>query len=119
MASKKAELALRRRLRIRNRLRRVARGLHRLSVFRSNRHIYAQVINDADGITVVAASSREGGLGISRGGDIEAAATVGAAVAERARKAGVKACYFDRGSYAYHGRVRALADAARNAGLEF
>ena len=108
----------RRAQRTRNRLRKLANGRPRLSIFRSDKNIYAQVIDDAGGVTVAAASSLEGGLG-AKGSDKEAAATVGKLVAERAIEKGVKDVVFDRGRYIYHGRVKALADAAREAGLNF
>jgi len=94
----------------------------RLAVFRSSKHIYAQVINDATATTLAAASSLdEGVLGgeTAYGGNKAAAAAVGKAVAERARQAGIDKVCFDRRSYKYHGRVQALADAAREAGLKF
>lgn len=119
MSSRRNQLAARRKLRTRNRLRAVASGRHRLSVFRSNRQIYAQLIDDSSGNTVASACSLEGGLELARGGDISAAAAVGTKIGERAKQAGINSCYFDRGSYAYHGRVQALAEAARGAGLEF
>ncbi|MCB1272519.1 MAG: 50S ribosomal protein L18 [Microthrixaceae bacterium] len=90
----------------------------RLAVFRSNRHIVAQVIDDAAGNTVAAASSLEADLRVAGTGR-ETAAKVGALVAERAREAGIETVVFDRGGNRYHGRVAALADAARDAGLEF
>jgi len=90
----------------------------RLAVFRSNRHIVAQVIDDASGTTLAAASTHESTLR-STGGNKEGAAKVGALVAERAKAAGVSAVVFDRGGFDYHGRVAAVADAAREAGLEF
>jgi len=90
----------------------------RLAVFRSNKNIYAQVIDDANGVTVAHASSLEGGKG-ARGSNKDAAAKVGALIAERAKEKGVTNVVFDRGSYIYHGRVKALADAAREAGLNF
>jgi len=108
----------RRAQRTRNRLRKLANGRPRLSIFRSDKNIYAQVIDDAGGVTVAAASSLEGGRG-AKGSDKEAAATVGKLVAERAIEKGVKDVVFDRGRYIYHGRVKALADAAREAGLNF
>ncbi|MCU0270520.1 MAG: 50S ribosomal protein L18 [Acidimicrobiales bacterium] len=91
----------------------------RLAVFRSNRHISAQVIDDRSGRTLAAASSVEASLRAGSTGNAEAARKVGELVAERARAAGVERVVFDRGGYLYHGRVAALADAARNAGLEF
>jgi len=90
----------------------------RLAVYRSNRYIYAQVIDDLDGRTVASASSQEPDLRSDRL-NIETAAKVGALVAGRAKEAGVTAVVFDRGGYKYHGRLKALADAAREAGLEF
>ena len=93
----------------------------RLSVHRSSKHIYAQVIDDAKGATVAAASSLEKGLkgSLKTGADKAAAAAVGKLIAERALKAGVKEVVFDRGGYLYHGRVKALGDAARQGGLNF
>jgi large subunit ribosomal protein L18 len=95
--------------------------LPRLSVHRTNDQIYAQVIDDAKGVTVAAASTLEAELksDVKYGGNIAAAAKVGKLVAERAKKAGIEKVMFDRGSYLYHGRVKALADAAREGGLEF
>jgi large subunit ribosomal protein L18 len=108
----------RRAQRTRTRLRKLANGRPRLSIFRSDKNIYAQVIDDAGGVTVAHASSLEKGKG-SKGSDKEAAAAVGKLVAERALEKGVKDVVFDRGRYIYHGRVKALADAAREAGLNF
>lgn len=107
--------------RVRNALKRVANGRARLSVFRSSKHIYAQVIDDRDGKTVAAASSLDKGLkgGMPKGSDLAAAQAVGKLVAERAVKAGIKDVVFDRGGYIYHGRIKALADAAREGGLNF
>jgi large subunit ribosomal protein L18 len=107
--------------RVRQSLRRAANGRLRLSVFRSSKHIYAQVIDDAAGKTVVAASSLEEDLkgSLAKGSDREAAQAVGKLIATRAIEAGVKDVVFDRGGYLYHGRVKALADAAREAGLNF
>jgi len=90
----------------------------RLAVFRSNKHIVAQLIDDADGTTLVSASTQEKSWD-GRGNTVDAATKVGALVAERAKGAGVNTVVFDRGGYLYHGRVAALADAARDAGLEF
>jgi large subunit ribosomal protein L18 len=90
----------------------------RLAVFRSLNHIYAQVIDDAQGHTLVAAASTEKDLR-GKGGNVEGAKAIGKAVAERAKEKGIKRVVFDRGGYQYHGRVKALADAAREAGLEF
>ena len=111
----------RREYRVRNRVIRDAHGRPRLSVFRSNRHMYAQIIDDAAGKTLVAASTVEseiagpGGVG----SDAESAGKVGKLIAERAVKLGISQVVFDRGSYRYHGRITALADAAREAGLDF
>ena len=91
----------------------------RLSVFRSGKHIYAQVIDDLKGATVASASTNEKGEKASKSYNAEAAAAVGKKIAERATKAGVKQVVFDRGGYIYHGRIKALADAAREGGLEF
>ncbi len=92
----------------------------RLNVYRSLNHIYAQVIDDMDGKTIVSANSREGGKGEKRtGGNVAAAKAVGKLIAERAKQKGVTKVVFDRGGYIYHGRVKALADAAREAGLQF
>jgi large subunit ribosomal protein L18 len=109
----------RRKARVRRTLRRAQGNRPRLSVFRSSKHIYAQIIDDAKGHTVASASSIEGELKLEKGTDVAAAAEVGKLVAERALKAGIKDVVFDRGGYIYHGRVKALADAAREAGLNF
>ena len=115
------DLRERRRERLRFQLRQKSGGRVRLSVFRSSKHIYAQVIDDAAGRTVAAASSLDRDLktGLKTGADKDAAAAVGKLVAERALAAGVKEVVFDRGSYLYHGRVKALAEAAREGGLAF
>ena len=105
--------------RVRTRLRKLANGRPRLSVFRSSKNIYAQVIDDANGVTVAAASSLEAGKDGGKGSDKAAAERVGKLVAERALEKGVKDVVFDRGRYLYHGRIKALADAAREAGLNF
>ena len=112
---------MRRAHRVRHTLKRKAHGRARLSVFRSSKHIYAQVIDDTAGRTVVAASTLDKDLkgALKKGSDLEAAQAVGKLVAERALKAGVTDVVFDRGGYLYHGRVKALADAAREAGLNF
>ena len=120
MADKLA-LRDRRRKRLRYQLKVKGAGRPRLSVFRSGRHIYAQVIDDAAGRTVAAASSVEKDLreSLKTGADKDAAVTIGKLVAERALAAGVTAVVFDRGPFLYHGRVKALADAAREGGLNF
>ena len=94
-------------------------GRARLTVFRSDKHIYAQVIDDGKGQTLASASSLEKGFKGKKGSDKDAATLVGKAVAERAVKAGVDTVVFDRGGYLFHGRVKALAEAAREAGLKF
>jgi large subunit ribosomal protein L18 len=121
MSNKPDALFRRRRQRVRFRLRQAAKGRTRLSVFRSSRHIYAQIIDDLAGRTLAAASSLDAGLKgeLKTGGDKAAAAAVGKLIAERAKAAGVERVVFDRGAYLYHGRVKALADAAREGGLEF
>jgi large subunit ribosomal protein L18 len=120
MATKKPG-AIRREIRVRKALKKVAGGRPRLSIFRSSSHIYAQVIDDKHGHTVAAASSLEKDLRdkLKTGADKAAAAEVGKLVAERAKAAGIGKVVFDRGAYLYHGRVKALADAAREGGLEF
>ena len=121
MSEKSKTLFLRRRGRVRAKLRRTARARPRLCVFRSSKHIYAQVIDDAAGNTLAAASSLDKGLkaGLKSGADIAAAGAVGKLIAERAKEKGIKDVVFDRGGYLYHGRVKALADAAREGGLNF
>ena len=112
-----SKLEQRRRSRVRRQIRNRSQGRLRLSVFRSNRYIYAQVIDDLNGKTVASASSRE--KEIFSGAGQEMAAVVGKLVAERASAQGVKEVVFDRGPYLYHGRVKALAEAARENGLSF
>ena len=107
----------RRKNRVRRAVKARANGRPRLSVFRSNQNIYAQVIDDTNGVTLAAASTAEDTK--KSGANTDAAAVVGKAIAERATKAGIKEVVFDRGSYIYHGRVKALADAAREGGLSF
>jgi large subunit ribosomal protein L18 len=119
MNSKK--LFQRRKQRTRFNVKRLSKGKPRLSIFRSGRHVYAQIIDDLAGHTLVAASSVDKELRgkLKTGADKDAAAAVGRVVAERAAKAGVSQVVFDRGGYRYHGRVKALADAAREGGLKF
>jgi large subunit ribosomal protein L18 len=119
--SAKQDLRTRRRVRLRFQLRHKAGGRPRLSVFRSGKNIYAQVIDDAAGVTLAAASTLDKSLreALRTGADKEAATAVGKLVAERALAAGITEVVFDRGSYLYHGRVKALADAAREGGLAF
>jgi large subunit ribosomal protein L18 len=118
MALSPRDSAKRRAERTRIRLRSLANGRPRLSVFRSSKNIYAQIIDDERGVTLASASSLEGEKA-AKGSDKDAAARVGALVAQRAIEKGVKDVVFDRGGYIYHGRVKALADAAREAGLNF
>ncbi len=119
--SRLAKQHQRREYRVRNRVVRDAHGRPRLSVFRSNRHMYAQIIDDTSGTTLAAAStvdpeiSGPGGVG----SDAESAGKVGKLIGERAEKLGISKVVFDRGSFRYHGRIAALADAAREAGLDF
>ena len=119
MANSKRDLFLKRRLRVRNKLRKMAAGRPRLSVHRSNKNIMVQLIDDSQGMTLASASTLEKDLGMVGKNNVEAAAKVGAAIAERAKKAGVEECYFDRGGFLFHGKVKALADAAREGGLKF
>jgi large subunit ribosomal protein L18 len=116
-----AKLSLfdRRRQRVRSTLRLRGAGKPRLSVHRSGRHIYAQVIDDTAGTTLAAASTLDKDLKGKTGATKDGAAAVGKALAERAKKAGVSKVVFDRGGFLFHGRVKALADAARDGGLEF
>lgn len=107
---------------IHTRIRKKVRGTAqqpRLAVFRSVKHIYVQVIDDEQGLTLCAASSAEKGAGANPGGNVAAAQTIGKLIAERAKEKGISKVVFDRGGYIYHGRIKSLADAAREAGLEF
>jgi large subunit ribosomal protein L18 len=109
-----------RRQRIRFRIRKIVSGTAakpRLSVFRSNKEIYAQLIDDVNGVTLAAASSRE--KGVNKGTNVEVASAVGKLIADKALKAGVDTVTFDRGGYLYHGRIKSLAEGAREAGLKF
>ena len=110
-----------RKARVRRAIRVASNGRPRLSVFRSSKQIYAQIIDDANGVTLVAASTVEKDVkaNLKTGADVEAAKAIGKLVAERALAAGLKSVVFDRGQYIYHGRVKALADGAREAGLDF
>ena len=111
-----------RRTRIKNRIRKVVSGTEarpRLTVFRSNKEIYAQIVDDVNGKTISAASSRDKDISSAKGNKSEIAALVGKAIAEKALKAGVETIAFDRGGYLYHGRVKSLAEGAREAGLKF
>lgn len=120
MASRKQSLT-RRSSRVRRQLKVVANGRPRLSVHRSSKNIYVQVIDDAAGKTLASASTLDASLrgDLKTGADVSAAAAVGKLIAERASKAGVKEVVFDRGAFIYHGRIKALAEAAREGGLSF
>jgi large subunit ribosomal protein L18 len=118
MAYSKRKLFQKRRLRVRNKLRKVNAGRPRLSVHRSNKNISAQLIDDVRGITLAAASTLEKDFGMVGQCNVEAASKIGTAIAERAQKAGVTEAYFDRGGFLFHGRIKAVADAARDAGLK-
>jgi large subunit ribosomal protein L18 len=119
MANNKRELFLKRRLRVRNKIKAMSNGRLRLSVHRSNKNISAQLIDDVNGVTVASASTLEKDLGVVGKNNVEAATKVGATIAERAKKAGIEECYFDRGGFLFHGKIKALADAAREGGLKF
>ena len=109
----------RRRATVRRAIKEAATGRARLTVFRSSKHIYAQVIEDLKGSTVATASSLEKDMRSKTGANVDAAKAVGKLVAQRAIEKGVKSVVFDRGGYLYHGRIKALADAAREGGLQF
>ncbi|MBP1806773.1 50S ribosomal protein L18 [Rubellimicrobium aerolatum] len=117
MASTKLELFQKRRMRVRNKLKTVNTGKLRLSVHRSSKNISAQLIDDARGVTLASASTLEKDLGLVGKNNLEAAAKIGATIAERAKAAGVTEAYFDRGGFLFHGKIKALADAARENGL--
>ncbi|GMG83839.1 50S ribosomal protein L18 [Paralimibaculum aggregatum] len=118
MANKR-DLFQRRRMRVRNKLRKMAGDRLRLTVHRSSKNISVQLIDDVQGRTLAAASSLEPALGVVGKNNLEAAAKVGAAIAERAKAHGVEEVFFDRGGFLYHGKLKALADAAREGGLKF
>ena len=119
MALKKQKLFQKRRLRVRNKLRAMSNGRPRLSVHRSSKNISVQVIDDLNGVTLASASSLEKDLGLVGKNNVEAAAKIGTAIAERAKKAGVDEVVFARGGFLFHGKIKALADAAREGGLKF
>jgi len=119
MANNKRELFLKRRLRVRNKIKATSHGRLRLSVHRSRKNISVQLIDDVKGMTVASASSLEKELGVVGKNNVEAAAKIGAAIAERAKAAGFEECYFDRGGFLFHGKIKALAEAAREGGLKF
>ena len=119
--SRLSDRTARRTATVRRKVKLAARGRARLSVFRSSKHIHAQLIDDDKGVTLAAASSLEKSLreGAKTGANIAAAKAVGKLLAERAKEKGIKDVVFDRGGYLYHGRIKALADAAREGGLNF
>ena len=119
--SRLSDRTARRTATVRRKVKLAARGRARLSVFRSSKHIHAQLIDDDKGVTLVAASSLEKAMreGAKTGANIAAAKAVGKLIAERAKAKGIKDVVFDRGGYLYHGRIKALADAARAGGLNF
>jgi large subunit ribosomal protein L18 len=119
MANSKRDLFQKRRLRVRNKLRKTAGDRPRLSVHRSSKNISVQLIDDAQGRTLAAASTLEKDLGFVGRNNVEAAARVGTEIAARAKAAGIEEVYFDRGGFLFHGKVKALADAAREGGLKF
>lgn len=121
MKTRKIDSVTRRKQRVRAQIRKVAKGRIRLSVFRSGKHMYAQLIDDAQGKTLVSASTLDKDLKgkVKNGASTEAAKAVGALIAKRAKEAKLTNVVFDRGSYIFHGRVKALAEAAREAGLAF
>lgn len=119
MANSKYDLFQKRRQRVRNKLRKMAGERPRLSVHRSSKNISVQLIDDAQGRTLAAASTLEKDLGLKGKNNKEAAARIGTEIAARAKAAGVEEVYFDRGGFLFHGKVKALADAARDGGLKF
>ncbi|MEM6676854.1 MAG: 50S ribosomal protein L18 [Pseudomonadota bacterium] len=119
MALSKRELFIKRRLRVRNKLKKMAGDRLRMSVHRSCKNISVQIIDDREGKTICAASTLERALGVVGKNNVEAAAKVGTAIAERAKAAEIGEVYFDRGGFIFHGKVKALADAAREGGLKF
>lgn len=116
--SDKNQARLKRHLRVRKKIKGTPER-PRLNIFRSSKHMYAQIIDDTKGVTIVSASTNDKELKLENGGNVEAARQVGELIAKRAKENGVDKVVFDRGGYLYHGRVKALADAAREAGLEF
>lgn len=114
----KNKARIKRHLRVRKKIKGTAER-PRLNIFRSSKHMYAQIIDDVKGVTLVSASTKDKELQIENGGNVEAAKQVGELIAKRAKANGVEKVVFDRSGYLYHGRVKALADAAREAGLEF
>ena len=118
MANSKRQLFQKRRLRVRNKLRKVNAGRPRLSVHRSSKNMSVQIIDDVNGVTLASASTLEKDLGFVGKNTMDAAKKIGATIAERAKAAGITEAQFDRGGFLFHGRIKALADAAREAGLK-
>ena len=119
MPFNREKMRKRRQLRVRNRLKKNADDRMRLSVYKSLKNIYAQIIDDKSGNTLASASTLEKSLGLLGKNNIQAAKVVGAEIGKRAAKVGIRDVYFDRGSFIFHGKVKALADSAREAGLKF
>ena len=119
MPFNREKMRKKRQLRVRNRLKKNADGRMRLSVYKSLKNIYAQIIDDKSGNTLASASTLEKPLGLVGKNNIQAAKVVGAEIGKRAAKVGIQDIYFDRGSFIFHGKVKALADSAREAGLKF
>jgi large subunit ribosomal protein L18 len=118
MANSKRKLFQKRRLRVRSKLRKVNAGRPRLSVHRSSKNLSVQIIDDVNGVTLASASTLEKDLGLKGKNNLEAATKIGSMIAERAKKAGISEAQFDRGGFLFHGRVKAVADAAREGGLK-
>ena len=119
MANSKRDLFLKRRMRVRSKLKKTARGKLRMSVHRSSKNLSVQIIDDVQGVTLASASTLEAKLGVVGKNNVEAAAKVGEAIAERAKAKDIEEVYFDRGGFLFHGKIKALADAAREGGLKF
>ena len=119
MSNKKRGLFKKRRLRVRNRIKKFSKEKVRMSIHRSCKNIYVQLIDDSVGKTIASASTRETVLGKDLRNDVKTAAVIGKEIATRAKKSGISEVYFDRGGFLFHGRVKALAEAAREAGLKF
>ena len=119
MANSKRDLFRKRRMRVRNKLKKAARGRLRMSVHRSSKNLSVQIIDDAQGVTMASASTLESALGVVGKNNVDAAAKIGAAIAERAKAKDIDEVYFDRGGFLFHGKIKALADAAREGGLKF
>ena len=119
MTTLKEKLFKKRQLRVRNKLKKLNKDKIRLSVHKSSKNLYVQLIDDSVGKTITAASTRETSLGKDLRNDVKTAAIIGKEIATRAKKSGISEVYFDRGGFLFHGRVKALAEAAREAGLKF